>query len=134
MAAIAALALAAPASAPLGGAAYAQSVGLSQAGLQAYLPRLRARALAAGVRPSTIDSVFPTLQFSARTVQLDQAQPGGTAGSTATPPFAPYRERHVNPALIAGGQRRYAANLSQLNAIGRRYGVTPVLLPAISTF
>ena len=139
MAAAAALALTTPASVPLGegvlaplsGAAMAQSVGYSQAGLQAYLPRLRARALAAGVRPSTIDSVFPTLQFSARTIQLDQAQPGGSAGSNATPAFAPYRERHVNPALIAGGQRRYAANLSQLQSIGRRYGVTPSVLVAI---
>ncbi|HEY0114830.1 MAG TPA: hypothetical protein VGB54_03825, partial [Allosphingosinicella sp.] len=54
-----------------------QATGLSEAGFQAYLPRLREQALAAGVRPETIDRIFPTLTFSARTVQLDRQQPGG---------------------------------------------------------
>jgi membrane-bound lytic murein transglycosylase B len=117
------LSLAAPAA--------AQDYGLSEAGFQAFLPQLRSQALAAGVSRRTIDSVFPALVFSARTIELDQAQPGGTAGSTATPAFAPYREKHVNPSLIAGGARRYAANASRLSDIGRRYGVTPSVLVAI---
>jgi lytic murein transglycosylase len=104
---------------------------VSAEGFRAWLPELRARALAAGVRQRTIEEVFPTLAFSARTVELDRAQPGGTSGSTATPPFAPYRAQHVSPALIAGGQRRYAALLPRLGEIGRRYGVTPSVLVAI---
>lgn len=114
-----------------GGEARAQTTGLSQAGFEAYLPLLRAEALRQGVSPATLDRVFPTLQFSARTVALDQAQPGGTAGSTAIPPFAPYRQRHVNAALVSRGRERYAANIGQLNEIGRRYGVTPSVLVAI---
>lgn len=120
---VAFLAAAEPASAQIGR--------FSQAGFEAYLPQLRAQALAAGVRRQTIDSVFPTLTFSARTVELDQAQPGGTSGSNAIPAFAPYREQHVNAALITRGRARYSANLGQLNAIGRRYGVTPSVLVAI---
>src|SRR3712207_2814814 len=89
-------------------------------GFRAWLPELAARARSAGVRQRTIDEVFPALEFSARTVQLDRAQPGGTSGSTATPPFAPYRAQHVSPALIQGGQRRYTALRPQLNEIGRR--------------
>ena len=113
------------------GAAVAQTGGLSQAGFEAYLPQLRAEALRRGVRQSTIDAIFPTLQFSARTIQLDQAQPGGVANSNAIPAFAPYRERHVNAALISRGRARYSSHIGRLNAIGRRYGVTPSVLVAI---
>lgn len=127
--AIAALAMAA-AMLPLSSSAPAQA-GLSQSGFTAYLPQLEAQARRAGVSPATIASVFPTLAFSARTVELDRAQPGGRPGSNANPPFAPYRARHVSPALIANGQRHYAANLSRLREIGRRYGVTPSVLVAI---
>ena len=111
--------------------AAAQNLGLSESGFRAYLPQLRAQALAAGVRPGTIENVFPTLTFSPRTVELDRAQPGGTTGYSPTPPFAPYRARHVNAALIAKGRDRYAANIGRLNAIGRRYGVTPSVMVAI---
>jgi lytic murein transglycosylase len=126
---IAALALAA-AIVPLSSSAPAQS-GLNQSGFQAYLPQLEAQARRAGVSSATIASVFPFLVFSSRTVELDRAQPGGRPGSNANPPFAPYRARHVSPALIANGQRHYAANLTRLREIGRRYGVTPSVLVAI---
>jgi membrane-bound lytic murein transglycosylase B len=109
----------------------AQGYGLSQSGFEAWLPWLRGQALAAGVSRETVEQVFPGLEFSARTVELDQAQPGGTAGSSATPPFAPYRAQHVTPALISAGRRHYAANLGRLQQIGRRYGVTPSVLVAI---
>jgi lytic murein transglycosylase len=126
---IAALALIA-AMVPLSSSAPAQS-GLSESGFRAYLPQLEAQARRAGVSPGTIASVFPNLVFSARTVELDRAQPGGRPGSNANPPFAPYRARHVTPALVANGQRHYAANLTRLREIGRRYGVTPSVLVAI---
>ncbi|WP_106639349.1 lytic murein transglycosylase [Allosphingosinicella vermicomposti] len=131
-AALAALALSAPASEWSGeGMAFAQNVGLSQTGFQAYLPQLRAQAQAAGVTPATIAAVFSNLQFSQRTVELDRAQPGGTAGSSAIPAFAPYEARHVNANLISRGQQRYRANLGQLRTIGERYGVDPSIMMAI---
>ncbi|QAY79341.1 lytic transglycosylase domain-containing protein [Sphingosinicella sp. BN140058] len=118
---------------PLAGSApaQAQTAGYTAAGFSAYLPELRAQALREGVSRRTVEQIFPTLVFSARTIELDQAQPGGTAGSASTPPFAPYRQRHVNPALVSGGARRYANNLPRLQEIGRRYGVTPSVLVAI---
>ncbi|HYN45681.1 MAG TPA: lytic murein transglycosylase, partial [Allosphingosinicella sp.] len=117
---------------PIGeSSAQAQAGGLSQQGFEAYLPRLRAEAERSGIRQATLDRVFPTLVFSPRTVQLDRGQPGGIAGSSATPPFAPYRARHLTPALIARGRARYADNLGSLNQIGRRYGVPPAILIAI---
>ena len=111
--------------------AQAQSAGLSEAGFRAWLPRLYAEAQRAGVTRATLDRVFAALSFSARTVELDRAQPGGAPGSNANPPFAPYRARHLTQSLINRGRQRYAANIGRLNAIGRRYGVPPSVLVAI---
>jgi len=111
--------------------AAAQAGGLSQAGYQAYLPQLRAAAERAGIRAATLDRIFPTLVFSARTVELDRAQPGGVAGSPVNPPFAPYRARQLTQALIDRGRARYAANQPRLNEISRRYGVPAQYLIAI---
>jgi lytic murein transglycosylase len=122
---LAAFALAAPAASP------AQSTRFTEEGFRDYLSQLRVQAVAAGVRRSTVDSVFPTLQLSRRAIELDQAQPGGTAGSSAIPPFEPYRRRHVSANLISRGIDRYGANRAQLMAIGRRYGVTPSVVVAI---
>ena len=109
----------------------AQPAGLSEAGFQAYLPRLRAEAQRAGVSRATLDRVFPSLSFSPRTVELDRAQPGGSAGSSANPPYAPYRARHLTQALIDRGRARYSQNAARLNDISRRYGVPPSVLIAI---
>jgi lytic murein transglycosylase len=108
-----------------------QATGLSEEGFQAYLPELRRQALAAGVRQETIDRIFPTLTFSARTVQLDRQQPGGPPGSNTNPPFAPYLARHVTPQLVNLGRSKFADNAARLNEIGRRYGVDPAVLVAI---
>jgi membrane-bound lytic murein transglycosylase B len=123
-------ALAAVAMVPLASSAPAQT-GLSQAGFEAYLPQLEAQAARSGVSRATVAEIFPNLAFSARTIELDRAQPGGRPGSNPNPPFAPYRAKHVSQALIATGQRHYAANFSRLQEIGRRYGVTPSVLVAI---
>ena len=116
-----------------GGAVYAQTPvsQLSDAGFQAYLPQLRDRASRAGVSGRTLDQVFGNLQFSRRTVELDQAQPGGAAGASAIPPFEPYRAKHVSADLINRGRTRFAANLGSLRDIERRYGVEPSVMMAI---
>jgi lytic murein transglycosylase len=104
---------------------------LDEQGFRDYLPQLRAQALAEGVSRATVERIFTDLAFSARTVELDQAQPGGTAGSPAIPPFAPYLRRHVTAQLISRGADRLAAHRAQLSAIGRRYGVDPSIMVAI---
>ena len=114
-------------------AAAFQGGGLSEEGFQAYLPELRAQAERAGVSRATLDQIFPTLSFSARTVALDRNQPTGTPTNapSTNPPFAPYRARHVTPQLISQGRSRYTGNYSQLQEIGRRFGVEPSVLVAI---
>jgi lytic murein transglycosylase len=114
-----------------GGSAVAQVAVVSEEGFYSYLPQLRAQAQAAGVSQRTLDDLFPTLQLSRRAIELDRAQPGGTAGNPAVPPFAPYLAQHVSPALISRGRARYSENISRLNEIGRRYGVEPSVLVAI---
>jgi membrane-bound lytic murein transglycosylase B len=64
-------------------------------------------------------------------VELDRAQPGGTAGNPAIPPFAPLSAHAPDAALISRGQQRYSENVSRLNEISRRYGVDPSVLIAI---
>lgn len=108
-----------------------QGDGLSEAGFRAYLPDLERRALAEGVSQATIDRIFPTLTFSARTVQLDRQQPGGAPGSSTNPPFQPYLARHVTPALTNMGRSRFADNAGALAEISQRYGVDPSVLVAI---
>jgi lytic murein transglycosylase len=117
----------------IGEAQAAAQSGLSQQGFEAYLPRLRAEAERAGIRRETIERIFPTLVFSARTIQLDRSQPGGTPGTAAPSftPFAPFRARHLSQALIDRGRARYAANRRQLGEISRRYGVPGSVLVAI---
>ena len=118
---------------PLGAPALAQvpPSALSEEGFQAFLPWLRAQAQAARISQATLDRSFPALNFNRRAIELDQAQPGGPAGNPAIPPFEPYRRAHVTPSLIANGAQRYNAYRPQLDAIGRRYGVTPSILVAI---
>jgi membrane-bound lytic murein transglycosylase B len=111
--------------------AEAQTGSVSEAGFRAYLPRLRSEAERAGVSRATLDRVFPTLVFSPRTVELDRAQPGGPVNTNASPPYEPYRARHMTSALISRGRDRYAQNISRLNEISRRYGVPASVLVAI---
>jgi lytic murein transglycosylase len=132
-AALAVAALAAPASQwSGGGAAHAQSGGLSQAGFEAYLWQLRSQARAQGVSQGTIDRIFPTLQFSSRTIELDRPQAAAPANSSPSiEPFEPYRARHLTPSLINRGRDRYMSNLSLLTDISRRFGVQPSVIIAI---
>jgi lytic murein transglycosylase len=106
------------------------AIAQDEAGFQAYLPELRAQALREGVRPATIDAVLPTLTYSARVVELDRQQPGNP-GSTATPPFAPYKARHVDAARIGRGRTAYAANRGRLSRVEAETGVPESIMVAI---
>ena len=101
------------------------------AGFQAYLPQLRAQALAAGVRPGTVDVALSGLALDPRVVRLDQSQPGPTTDTAGFSPFAPYRARHVDAARIGRGRRAYAAQRPRLAAIERETGVPEAIAVAI---
>ncbi len=98
-----------------------------------FLTLLRARALAAGIAPATFDAIAPSLSPDPRVVALDRAQPGGNPAipSTTFPPFAPYRQSHVERVRIDGGRNRIAALHPLLIDIQRKTGVPPAILLAI---
>ena len=120
-------ALVAPASAQDGG--YDPAGG----GFSTYLQQFRARAMAQGVSAGTLDSVLPTLSFNPRVIELDQAQPGGSATSapSAVPSFAPYRAKHVGADLIARGRSAYVSQRGHLQRIEQETGVPESVMVAI---
>jgi lytic murein transglycosylase len=98
------------------------------AGFGSWLEAFRARALAAGIRASTLDHELSGLTFNPRVVQLDRAQ--GDDSSAAPPLFQAYFDRRV-PARIEGGRalrRDLSPRLVQLEA---KYGVPASVLVAI---
>ena len=101
-----------------------------EAGFQTYLSTLRGQALAAGVRPATVDSVLPTLTFNPRVVELDRQQPGGSPNAPVAM-FAPYRAQHVDAARISRGRTAYLANRGRLAAVERETGVPESIMVAI---
>lgn len=109
----------------------AAAVPVRSGGFESYKQTLSARARAAGVREATIQAVVPYLTVNPTVIRLDRGQPGNISNPNATPPFAPYRRRHVNADLINRGAARYRANYSYLAGIERRFGVEPQVLMAI---
>lgn len=110
--------------------AFAQS---EEAGFQAYLQLLTARARGEGVSEATIRNMTQGLTFNPRVIQLDRGQPGGlpSATPTAPPAFEPYRRQHVDAARINGGRAAYARAAGILPRIEQQYGVPGQILTAI---
>jgi len=100
------------------------------AGFQAFLSSIRARAIAQGVRPATFDSIAPTLTYNPRVVDLDRQQPEASANARI-PPFAPYRAKHVDAQRIGRGRTAYANERSRLASIERTTGVPESIMVAI---
>lgn len=96
----------------------------------AYLQLLIARARAEGVSESTIRRMTWDLTPNPRVIELDRAQPGAPS-RRGFPALAPYIDRHVDSARIAGGRRNFAALGSQAPEIERTYGVPAEIVTAI---
>ncbi|MCB2064183.1 MAG: lytic murein transglycosylase [Novosphingobium sp.] len=119
--AIAALALVATSS-----MASAQS--LSQAGFDAYLQYVGAKARNEGVSEATVSRALSGLTINYRVIELDTAQPGR---QNAPPPLAPYLSRHVDSARINGGKAKLRQIAGVLPSLERRFGVPPQVVTAI---
>ena len=98
---------------------------------EAYKQRLTYIARAGGIREATIAAVVPTLQANSRVIRLDRGQPGAVGNTSYTPPFEPYRRRHVSSDLIRRGQSRYASLWPWLSRIEQRTGVPASVMMAI---
>ena len=102
----------------------------SQSGFDNYLQEVGRKALQQGVSQSTLNRVLPSLTYNPRVVELDQSQPGGSTNSPI-PPFAPYKQRHVDTARIQGGQAKYRQLISTLADVERDTGVPGPIIMAI---
>lgn len=109
---------------------HASALAQDEGGFQAYLPQLRAQALAAGVSRGTVDSVLPTLTYSDRVVELDRAQPGGSPNAPVSM-FAPYRRAHVDTARISRGRATWLAQRPRLARVEAETGVPGSIMTAI---
>lgn len=99
--------------------------------LRAYIATLRPRAIEMGVSPTLFDATLPTINFNARVIRLDRAQPGASAAHSATPPFAPYLASHVDRVRIGMGRARYGTLRPLLLKIEQDSGVPEQIMLAI---
>jgi membrane-bound lytic murein transglycosylase B len=109
-----------------GPAALAQS--LSQAGFEAYLQYVAAKARSEGISEATISRTLSGLTLNPRVIELDSAQPGR---QNLPPPLAPYLARHVDSARTNGGKAQLVRAASVLPSLDRRFGVPPQIVTAI---
>ena len=107
-------------------AASAQAV--SQAGFDAYLQYVAAKASSEGISEVTISRTLSGLTLNPRVIELDTAQPGR---QNLPPPLAPYLARHVDTARANGGKAKLNQVAGLLPALDRRFGVPPQVVTAI---
>jgi lytic murein transglycosylase len=125
LAAAAVLALGAPA-VPVA----AQDDRATDVGFATYLSQVRARAIAAGVRPSTVDANLTGLTYNPRVVALDRQQPEASPNAPVSM-FAPYRAQHVDSARISRGRATYQAQRGRLARVEAETGVPEEIMVAI---
>ena len=101
-----------------------------EAGFQAYLQLLAARARSEGVSEATIARMTSGLTLNPRVISLDRAQPGGPPNARPAP-FAPYRRTHVDAARINGGRQMRYQVAGMIPSIEARYGVPGKMLLSI---
>jgi lytic murein transglycosylase len=106
------------------------AIAQDETGFQAYLQQVRGRALAAGVRPATLDAVLPTLTLNQRVIALDRQQPESSPNAPVSM-FAPYRATHVDAARISRGRSTYLAQRGRLARIEAETGVPEQIMVAI---
>lgn len=99
------------------------------AAFQGYLQLLAARARSEGVSEMTIQRMIDGLTLNPRVIALDRAQPGSNNGSS--PSIAGYLRKHVDPARIEGGRRKFAEQADAERRIEAEYGVPAKIVLAI---
>ncbi|WP_235720881.1 lytic murein transglycosylase [Magnetospirillum molischianum] len=90
-----------------------------------FIDGVRADALAAGVKPATLDAALAGVTHIDRVIELDRKQPEFSLS------FSTYLDRIVTPARVAEGKRKLEENRDLLAAIERRYGVQPRFIVAL---
>jgi membrane-bound lytic murein transglycosylase B len=92
---------------------------------RAYLAGVRDDALAAGIRPGTVDFALHYARYLPHVIELDNRQPERTIS------FAEYLDKVVTPERIASARRHLADNRLLLDAVSERYGVDAPVIVAL---
>ena len=96
-----------------------------QAGFAAWIAGFSREALAAGIRPATVQQVLAHATLQPRVIELDRAQP-----EFNRTPWA-YLDSAVSAQRIAQGQAKRAEHQAAINAAATRYGVPSSIITAI---
>jgi membrane-bound lytic murein transglycosylase B len=96
-----------------------------QGDFASWLRGFRREAMAAGIRPATLDAAFDGVQPIPRVIELDHKQPETTLT------FDQYIERVVNQQRRDTARQRLAENRALLDEVSRRYGVQPRFIVAL---
>lgn len=108
-----------------------QEVAASLEGFETYKLHLMARARSVGISEINVQALVPSLRFSFRAMQLDQAQRPVPSSSSAPLALTSYLREHVTSSLISRGQSRYYTHWPSLVRIYTLYGVDPATIMAI---
>lgn len=90
-----------------------------------FLAGVRQDALAAGIKPATLDRALGGLKPIPRVLELDRKQPERVFT------FAEYMDRLVPPQRIEAAKARLTENRPLLDEIGTKYGVQPRFIVAL---
>lgn len=96
-----------------------------QAGFAAWIAGFSREALAAGIRPATVQQVLAHATLQPRVIELDRAQP-----EFNRTPWA-YLDSAVSAQRIAQGQAKRAEHQAAIDAAATRYGVPSSIITAI---
>lgn len=96
-----------------------------QAGFAAWIAGFSREALAAGIRPATVQQVLAHATLQPRVIELDRAQP-----EFNRTPWA-YLDSAVSAQRIAQGQAKRAEHQVAIDAAATRYGVPSSIITAI---
>ena len=99
-----------------------------EAGFQAYLQQLAARARSEGVSERSVAVMTAGLTYNPRVIALDQSQPGSSGGP---PAMAGYIRTHIDAQRINGGRRMRDAVPDITARVEREYGVPAKIILAI---
>jgi membrane-bound lytic murein transglycosylase B len=97
----------------------------NQMEFSSWLGGVRQDALAAGIKPVTLDHALAGLRPIPRILELDRKQPESVLS------FAEYMARVVPPQRIEAARARLAENRALLDQIGAKYGVQPRFIVAL---
>jgi membrane-bound lytic murein transglycosylase B len=97
----------------------------NQSDFSTWLGGVRQDALAAGIKPATVDHAFAGLHPIPRVLELDRKQPESVLS------FSQYIGRVVPQQRIDTARARLAENRPLLDEIGTKYGVQPRFIVAL---